>query len=528
MSTEDYNRALARNLVTSEKSVRDSSVQELQKYLNSLDSCEELVMMKLWKALFYCTFLSDKVPIQMELCANLSNLIHCFKKHHLVHLFLRSFFRTIMREWTMLDQFRINKFYTLVRYILRESFKFHQSLGWDEAITSEFISILSIEVFQRTPNGIRLHLTDIYLDELHSATDGNVSVKLFRALLEPLLAAMVNERDDAFLTRIGKQIFSRFIEIFADTQLNEENDVGALEGQSEVKRFSKIHPCIIQFWLFELASEENIREDNRLRIYDLHKQYQKATGERHVSEDRMQSLVSLSIANETPNRGKEKKKEKKEKKEEKRQELEKEKEKAKEKDKVKEKEKEKESKHEKSVQSPKHVEVVEEKKERKEKKEKKMENKLVQNSEMKEVKEVKEAVVEPPKDFIVSKKFAGSRPGMVFKKGPKGLGYYLDAIESRKEARRSKKDQGKKHQEERKKTPDSGSNKRPSTTPSSGEDESPKRVSFGKNHSKAYLDSIASLRQSTPESVSKKKVKGVLKASSSAKAGKVKGAKKGH
>lgn len=33
---------------------------------------------------------------------------------------------------------------------------------------------------------------------------------------------------------------------------------------------------------------------------------------------------------------------------------------------------------------------------------------------------------EPQADFIASKKYTGSKPGMVFKKGAKGLGYYKD------------------------------------------------------------------------------------------------------
>ena len=40
----------------------------------------------------------------------------------------------------------------------------------------------------------------------------------------------------------------------------------------------------------------------------------------------------------------------------------------------------------------------------------------------------------PAAEFIASKKFAGAKPGYYFKKGPKGVGYYVD-----KNAPRSKK-----------------------------------------------------------------------------------------
>lgn len=38
-----------------------------------------------------------------------------------------------------------------------------------------------------------------------------------------------------------------------------------------------------------------------------------------------------------------------------------------------------------------------------------------------------------PVAFIPSKTFSGARPGMVFKKGPRGLGYYLDVVQQRQE-----------------------------------------------------------------------------------------------
>ena len=48
-----------------------------------------------------------------------------------------------------------------------------------------------------------------------------------------------------------------------------------------------------------------------------------------------------------------------------------------------------------------------------------------------------------PVSFIPSKTFAGARPGMVFKKGPRGQGYYLDAVQQRREQQHQEQAGGK-------------------------------------------------------------------------------------
>ncbi|PRW59081.1 DEAD-box ATP-dependent RNA helicase 20-like [Chlorella sorokiniana] len=46
-----------------------------------------------------------------------------------------------------------------------------------------------------------------------------------------------------------------------------------------------------------------------------------------------------------------------------------------------------------------------------------------------------------PVAFIPSKTFTGARPGMVFKKGPRGLGYYIDAVQQRREQQQQQQQQ---------------------------------------------------------------------------------------
>lgn len=165
--TGDSHVTFARALASPDKEIRDKTLKSLTKYASSLQEITDLEMLKLWKALYYCMWLSDKAPIQQELAGSISELFHSFKKKDIGMLYYRMFYRTMIREWSLLDQHRINKFYYLIRLMLREGLLSMQKSGWSEEGIDGLMDILEEEVLTKTPNGLRLHMTDIFLQVSH-------------------------------------------------------------------------------------------------------------------------------------------------------------------------------------------------------------------------------------------------------------------------------------------------------------------------------------------------------------------------
>ena len=85
---------------------------------------------------------------------------------HLSTIFLATFFRTINREWEGIDQYRLDKIYSLVRKVLSEMYKYMEKRNFHEGIIHQFNDVLIDEVLEKTPNGMRFHVIDIALDEL--------------------------------------------------------------------------------------------------------------------------------------------------------------------------------------------------------------------------------------------------------------------------------------------------------------------------------------------------------------------------
>ena len=70
----------AQKLAANDPTIRNRAVKKLKKWLtvrNELMTAEEIL--RIWKGLHYCFWMSDKPLVQEELAESISSLIHCFK-----------------------------------------------------------------------------------------------------------------------------------------------------------------------------------------------------------------------------------------------------------------------------------------------------------------------------------------------------------------------------------------------------------------------------------------------------------------
>lgn len=263
----------AKALVNPDKSVRDATIASLRNVITSCKTIDEMQMLKLWKALFYCMWLADMNPVQMELATNVAEMLKLFPKSNCALLYIRIFFRTIVREWHHLDQYRLNKFYSLIRAMLLRSFEYLVEKKWKSEITAQFLELLDTEVLKKVPNGVRYHIADIYLSEIWNATKGNISTEQFLYILQPFLNALSSADDKVFHGRIVKRVFESYLENHA------------AENTDKPHVFSKVSTKALQDALFETAAHNDTKESHRKSLYALHKGYQLALGSNIVVKE---------------------------------------------------------------------------------------------------------------------------------------------------------------------------------------------------------------------------------------------------
>jgi len=278
MPTESE-QSLAKRLAHTDKSVRDEAFTMVGNWLESQlldddavtmstggekdedgneDEKDELhlEMLKFWKALFYCVWMSDKPAVQMELVGKVSQLMRIFckqgsgggglavkgassksqkrpsvgqsllwsKRAECGIVFQRCFFETLTREWTGLDRYRIDKFLSLIRRMLYEALRFcsdtaandgsstsssSEMTEWELKSSTGIATVINeVMSASSTPNGIRLHIADIFIDELILALAGRLHTPLLLSLLVPMSNVLRSSDSLVLFERVATAVWS--------------------------------------------------------------------------------------------------------------------------------------------------------------------------------------------------------------------------------------------------------------------------------------------------------------------------------
>ncbi|XP_044737907.1 ribosomal RNA processing protein 1 homolog [Chrysoperla carnea] len=204
----------AKILAGNDKKLRDKTLRRLQKWLNyrSQSSMEfsEGDFMRLWKGLFYCMWMSDKLLPQEECAEMISKLVHSFVKPELGVLFLNCFLKTMINEWFGIDQLRLNKFLMLVRRVLRQTLIFMKKYKWDINMIKKLGTSLTETVLSHkivVPLGLSLHFIEIYLEELAKVSNRGLSKEIVTEFLRPFAKQMVLLKDGRVTNHIANHIF---------------------------------------------------------------------------------------------------------------------------------------------------------------------------------------------------------------------------------------------------------------------------------------------------------------------------------
>jgi hypothetical protein len=223
---------------------------------------------------------SNKNPAEEE------DVKHC-RGAHLSALYVRTFFRTLTREWSNMDKYRIDKFYTLSRLILREIYRYMASRHWNLGIIRLFNDAIFEEVLKASKygNGVRFHLLDICLEELarvnkEEATGLPLTEATFLDALEPYFALAQRVEDKIVQKKVMDKVILRFLEEFsvASDYFALPEDGEDLDQEAQKRRdlvLDQVHVGTVGQFIFELASDTETSDRYRTGLYDMHKTFMK-------------------------------------------------------------------------------------------------------------------------------------------------------------------------------------------------------------------------------------------------------------
>jgi hypothetical protein len=208
-----------------------------------------------------------------------SEIPHC-RGAHLASLFIRTFFRTLKREWGKMDKYRIDKFYTLVRLLVHEVFRYMSLRHWNLGICRLFNDCLFEEVLNQLPNGLRYHLIDISLEELakvNAKAPMPLTEATFLDALEPYFAMAQTGAGSAIVqSRVMENVLEKFLNKFSvvsETAVAESEQENDDSDKKESLIMDQVHVGSIAQFIFDLASDPETSGKYRKSLYEMHKSY---------------------------------------------------------------------------------------------------------------------------------------------------------------------------------------------------------------------------------------------------------------
>ena len=256
----------AKKLANNDKKIRDRAVRRMKVWLSTREgeSMTSLDMMKLWKGLFYCMWFSDKPLIQEDLAQALANLVHSLKDSAAVCKLIEGFFMTMGREWHGIDRLRLDKFYMLVRKMLKEIFEHLLKEKWNQAeiaaITNVFTNGPCSISSEKFADGIKMFVAETILDELAKvAAEEQPNPQTVSKLIDPFLILWAQTENILVFRSIESSILKRLLP-------TSEDKIAELEADCSM----------VAERVFELASKPEVSTKARKVLFKYSNLYKEA------------------------------------------------------------------------------------------------------------------------------------------------------------------------------------------------------------------------------------------------------------
>ncbi|KAH7357739.1 ribosomal RNA-processing protein [Plectosphaerella cucumerina] len=182
MAASEQDMPFIRNLASSDRRIREKAVSSLETFLSAQHNIDRLMALKLWKGLFYAMWMCDKPLPQQRLCDEIAGLYTSLPgampssakstKVDVVPIWFLAAWEVIATQWTEIDVLRMEKFLLLVRRLLAAHLRWVEQHNWAKEKRDKIIAVLQQWPFEsegdmaKVPLGLRLHIMDIWVDEM--------------------------------------------------------------------------------------------------------------------------------------------------------------------------------------------------------------------------------------------------------------------------------------------------------------------------------------------------------------------------
>lgn len=277
-----YDNNFGKRLAATDKKIREKAVDDLQIWTTRLTADATLLdLQKVWKAIFFCYWHSDKPLVQQELAERIAGLQHSFKTPAIGYRFLSVFYEMLIREWHGIDRLRLDKYYNLLRQQMRQSLVVALREGVSEELGSmvgEGEGVFSSST--KVPEGriaLRSYMVEYLFQELGAAVaehpEGKIT-ELTQVLVRTLVRFIASSVDKFAIKRVVDSVFEPLIKAL------ERQTSGELDADSEqiLNVFGDAAPLFAYMRELAESTDAQVTERGRYTLYKMCKQGRGALG----------------------------------------------------------------------------------------------------------------------------------------------------------------------------------------------------------------------------------------------------------
>ncbi|GAB4853553.1 hypothetical protein Ancab_017744 [Ancistrocladus abbreviatus] len=277
--------ALIKDLASCNGSIRARAVKRLTTWLPTQDNLSEDDMKKLWKAIFYCVWHSDKVSDQHQLIDRLSSLILSLSPS-LSLLYFSHFLIAMRREWTGIDHLRLDKFYLLIRVFLRHLFILVKRSNWELEILEKYMRVLEERAFCAADDkglgyGVSYQIVSVFCSEIKPFLP--LKLEVLNELFSPFVRALGRTDNKVLVGKIKNDVFD-YVLRNGKNLMRIEKSGGEFDLKDEMVLFGAI-ALVMRFSavFYDLGSSPDCAQRNRKILFGLHEAFLKLEKEMESS-----------------------------------------------------------------------------------------------------------------------------------------------------------------------------------------------------------------------------------------------------
>jgi ribosomal RNA-processing protein 1 len=245
------------------------AVDDVRGWLRQFKRAEKGDFLRLWKALWYCMWHSDKPLVQQELAEVLAGLTREVAARSSVSqglLYASAFFDLARMEWMKLDKWRVDKFRSLVRKMLSASLHVVSvDRAWGGGALSCWLEVVG-EALRSPPDGIRMFLLDAMFEEVCRAAPF-ASTSQVRCVLQPVFLAAVRSTDgNPVVGAHAVDALGQFVSL-AETVLEASKEE---EGDPTEYPLHSLNFAALAWDLLTLGSSPKTPQRSRKPLYQLY------------------------------------------------------------------------------------------------------------------------------------------------------------------------------------------------------------------------------------------------------------------